>query len=337
MVGRFRKFLEGLGLGKAQDEAQVPTPASAASEPAPPPAAPSALRYTFDVKLAQPMARLDAAPWAATPTNPPAPPVEDPPPQFDATPDLPVPFGYKTCWFAVRASDPAEVLDVLGWAAQGQANWTTGVAAAYHRAPGAQVPWVFASPPVDGWVLLVGGGLPYPVVYPEDRLDGIGQAFDTIFTRLTDHFGEAQFFGSHRVADFVAWARARRGEPGRQFSYVGSSGEVHANVGAQSAEEAALGFAVLDGLAPVDARDRLSELLEEEIAREDALVASGMSRRDAGRQVRPRGRGVMPGEEDVTALAAAWSIDPTQLEMPDRGHVPGVGWVARLPQDLVRA
>lgn len=345
MVGRFRKFLAGLGLGKAQDDGAVPASVPAAPEPAPPPAAPPALRYTFDVKPAQPMERLIAAPWAAAPRtppkplkrpprNPPAPPVEAPPPQFDATPDLPEPFGYKVCWFAVRASDPAQVLDALGWASEGPANWHTGIAAAYRRTSGGQAPWVFASPPVEGWVLLVGGGLPYPAVYPEDRLEGIGQAFDVIFTRLKDHFGEAQFFGSHRVADFVAWARARRGEPGRQFSYAGSSGEVYANVGVQSAEEAALGFAVLSGLSPVDARDRLSELLEEEMARKDALVASGMSRRDAGRQVRPTGRSVMPGEEDVTALADAWSVDPTRLDEADRGYVPGVGLMARVPTDL---
>jgi hypothetical protein len=34
-------------------------------------------------------------------------------PSFDQTPSRPEPFAYKVNWFAVKASDPASVLDAL--------------------------------------------------------------------------------------------------------------------------------------------------------------------------------------------------------------------------------
>jgi hypothetical protein len=54
---------------------------------------------------------------------------------------------------------------------------------------------------------------------------------------------------SYRVCDFVAWARAVKGKPIRIFAYFGSEGEVLANVGDQTAEEAKLKFANLSGLS----------------------------------------------------------------------------------------
>lgn len=39
--------------------------------------------------------------------------VEEAMPSFDQTPDEPEPFGFKVSWFAVKASDPASVLDAF--------------------------------------------------------------------------------------------------------------------------------------------------------------------------------------------------------------------------------
>ena len=36
--------------------------------------------------------------------------------------------------------------------------------------------------------------------------------FDVLFSRLMQRFDDVQFFGSHRVADFVSWARALNGK-----------------------------------------------------------------------------------------------------------------------------
>jgi hypothetical protein len=51
-------------------------------------------------------------------------------PSFDQTPDKPAPFGFKISWFAVKATDPAAVLDALEFKEAMPANWASGLAAA---------------------------------------------------------------------------------------------------------------------------------------------------------------------------------------------------------------
>lgn len=302
MTQFFRRFLAGLGIGG---------PADAEPAQAPPQKTDRTINYRFDVATARPMARLDTGdsgpPMAMYKPRPAAPPPPEPQPQpdFDPTPDVPQPFGYKLNWFAIRADEAGAVLDALGLAPTASANWVSGMAASYlSLGSGDGAGWVFASPPVDGWIFLVGRSLPYPVDI-RGRHDGIGQAFDAVLARLKSRFDEVLFFGSHRVAGFVAWARARRGEPDRVFAY--GDGEVYANRGAQSPEEARLGFPSLDGLRPEQAVERIFAL-------DDAI----------------------PDEDDVVALAGLWSVDPTRLDQPEQAPVPGTGLVARLPDDFMR-
>ena len=155
-----------------------------------------------------------------------------------------------------------------------------------------------------------------------------------LFSRLMARFDDVQFFGSHRVCDFVAWARAVKGKPIRMFSYLGSEGEVLANLGEQTEEEAKLKFANLSGLSPSDANDEMDRIAEENSAEEDKLVASGLSRREALRKVRQNGRGGFPHETDVVDLAALWSLDPTVLDNQD--HPLDLGLAARLPENFRR-
>ena len=70
-------------------------------------------------------------------------------------------------------------------------------------------------------------------------------------------FDDVQFFGSHRVVDFVAWARAVKGKPTQIFAWSGSDGAVLANIGEQTPEEAKLGFSNLSGLSPSDTADKI--------------------------------------------------------------------------------
>jgi hypothetical protein len=242
-------------------------------------------------------------------------------PSFDQTPDKPKAFGFKVNWFAVKASDPAAVLDALGFAAPEPANWASGLAVMY-----GDDPWVFASPPLKGWVLVAGLWLPYPT--NETHLD-IGNRFDELFSRLTKRFDDVQFFGSYRVVGFVTWARALNGKPIRVFSYAD---EIMANVGEQTAEEAKLGFANLGGLSPSDALDEMFRIAEEQSNEQEALVATGFSHREARAIVRQKGRDAIPDEIDVVELAALWSINPSRLE--DQDYPPSLGLAARLPRNL---
>jgi hypothetical protein len=151
---------------------------------------------------------------------------------------------------------------------------------------------------------------------------------------LANKFDDVQFFGSHRVVDFVAWARAVNGRPIRVFAWSGSDGEVLANFGEQTPEEAKLGFLNLSGLSPPDARDKIFATNAEQSAEEDALVASGLSRKEALARARQKRRSAFPDEKDVTDLAELWSIDPT--EVWDQDDPLALGLAARLPKDLAQ-
>ena len=47
-------------------------------------------------------------------------------PSFNQTADRPAPFGYKVLWFALKASDPASVVDALELGEAAPANWASG-------------------------------------------------------------------------------------------------------------------------------------------------------------------------------------------------------------------
>jgi hypothetical protein len=185
---------------------------------------------------------------------------------------------------------------------------------------------MFVSPAVDGWVFAVSPSLPYPTV--ETHHD-VGEKFDALLLRLMTRFDDVQFFGSYRVTDFCAWARALNGRPTRMFAY--NDGQILMNFGDQTPEEAKLGFPDLSGLSPPDANDKLFAVAEEQSAEEERLVATGLSWEEAQAKI---GRDALPDEGDVVELAALWSIDPTRLS--DEDHPSGLGLVARLPEGMTQ-
>jgi hypothetical protein len=251
-------------------------------------------------------------------------------PEFDQTPDFPGEFGFKISWFAVKASDPVSVLEALAFGHPTPANWASGLAAAYGRSQDSEAS-VFVSPPISGWVLVVGSLLPYPT---NQTHHDIGKRFDLLFARLMSRFEDVQFFGSHRVVDFSAWARALSGKPLRIFAWSGSEGAVLANIGVQTAEEAKLGFTDLSGLSPADAGNKIFAIAGQQQAEQDALVVSGLPRRDAQAKVLQKGRNAFPRETDVVDLAGLWSINP--LEVQDQDDPSALGLAVRLPDELAQ-
>jgi hypothetical protein len=105
------------------------------------------------------------------------------------------------------------------------------------------------------------------------------------------------------------------------------------NVGEQTPEEAKLGMANISGLSPAEAGDEIFRLVGEQIAEEEALVATGLSGREARKNVRQTSGSAFPNETDVVELAGLWSIDPSRLS--EQNHPPSLGLVARLPQKLL--
>jgi hypothetical protein len=245
------------------------------------------------------------------------------PEQKVVNPGSPVPFGYKINWFAIASTDLMAIAAILDVDQTVPVGWAEGVATAYADS----APRIFISPPIDGWTLVAGCSIPHPCdeSHNIEQVD-LGRRFRHIFTRLADHAGEVQFFGNHRVVDFAAWARARRGRIERVFAVVASNGEVTANEGPQTIEEAELGFADLGSRPPRLAGPYLFELLDQEDEENEMADAPP----SAAAPERPFAGRVMPGEDHVMALAAKWSVDPTRIG--ERRDIAGTGWVGRLPQ-----
>ena len=247
---------------------------------------------------------------------------------LDVTPDAPVSFGYKVNWFAINTADPISVARVLAARDVRLANWETGLGVVFAEPKWSRTgDFVFISPPVDGWVFLVGKGLSYPDQSDKPERRKIAQRFDRIFSALMTKYPDVQFFGSHRVVSFCAWARARNGRVERIFAYA--DGEVYANVGAQTAEERQLKFINLTGLSLIDATNAMFEDARQQEDEEKHLTTTGLSRKAARQQLLDKQRPPLPNEEDPLDVAAAWSVNPMQLE--ERQLSRGVGYVARLP------
>jgi hypothetical protein len=272
---------------------------------------------------------LGALPLASPAATPAA---SDDPQAAASGADAPLSFGPRTSWFAVKSRDPQAVASALGLTALVARNWATGLAAATARAGSAGEPSVFLASPIDGWILVVSSSLPYPDHRPrrseaEARID---QRFDDAFTALAARFDEVQFFASNRVQGFSAWARARHARIERIFAYA--DGEVLANVGRQSIEEAALRFPDITGLGLDAARNALLAAAALRERDEEQRLADGPDRRPADAALHAHGSAPIPDEDEVFTLAGAWSVNPFILE--GRGLPAGTGLGAVLPAEL---
>lgn len=193
--------------------------------------------------------------------------------------DRPMSFGYKCVWIAARAKTSIHVVQALGLKEPVPVAWADGIDAAYDGR-------VFVAPPLDGWVLAAGtkfpdsGGGDHP-----DRATPFVEA-------LSQRCGEVQYFGTHRVVEWHAWARAVNGTVTRKFSWIGERGEVLWNEGARTDAEREFHVGV------------------EPDGSEDAQF---------------------PDEEHVLAIAARWGVGPGTLDdRTDAPHLGYVG-VLRSP------
>jgi len=152
-----------------------------------------------------------------------------------AAPDHPRPFGYKTCWYAVKSTDSNAVARALHLQDARSASWAEGLASA----EGSEV---FVAPPVAGWVLIVGSEL-------GASLSTNAPSWNELIA-LSSKFGEAQAFCTHRVVELHVWAKAVAGDLVRAHGYLGESGETLFDVGEETADERDLGFKFFDERSP---------------------------------------------------------------------------------------
>lgn len=199
-------------------------------------------------------------------------------------PDLPVPFGYKTNWWAIRSESPDEVAEAIHLMGRHQANWENGIEHAFEGHP-------FVAPPLMGWILLV--GVPLVPVNPFKQRESEKPTEEELskMFMLSERFGEVQAFGSHRVVGYCLWAKAVNGQLHRGFGYLGERGETWWNEG-DTATEDELGLKFIDENSP-EATSEDGEIRESYFEREDLDF---------------------PDEEHVIQMAAAWSLNPLELD-----------------------
>jgi hypothetical protein len=209
---------------------------------------------------------------------------------FETAPDGPCAFGCSMGWLAIRSRSPETVIEELRLIDPRPCNWNCGIGSVYDDRLGAS--HVFVTPPVQGWVFVVGLPLPHPVGR------GFVDKCTPLLVDLGGRFPEVQFFFSYPSIDFYAWARVRDGRLVRAFA-VTDEGIVW-NKGRTSKEERGLGLKLFE-LRGVQGR-----------------------KGDAGGELI-----LHPTEDHVMRLAHRWSFDPTTLE--DAAHEPGLGWIAVAP------
>lgn len=143
-----------------------------------------------------------------------------------AEPDKPVSFGAKITWLAVKSDDPQAVIKALGLMKARKSNWKTGMEAAY-RAVNTRVEngEAFVTPPIKGWVLVIGFGLPAIFGPP------IGDEVSPLLERLGKTFPEVQWFSTHRNIDYCGWAKLKDGKIVRRYANLPGEGDVLANDG----------------------------------------------------------------------------------------------------------
>jgi hypothetical protein len=148
--------------------------------------------------------------------------------------DVPGPFGYKRSWLALSVADGIAVCDALGLTNVQPIGWSDGLGQSY----GARGD-IFVSPPVGGWTLAIGS---LPSADQEEFLP--------LLQILSRQFGQAFYFGTHRIVDYHAWAIAEDGEILRAYGYLGESGNCLLDVGQRTSDEVDLKTGLADGPYP---------------------------------------------------------------------------------------
>lgn len=214
----------------------------------------------------------------------------------DPKPSVEVAFGYKSTWFAVPSTDTQRVFEAFGLTDPNTANWSDGIAFAYSGNERPKNSAVFVTPPYAGWSFVITG-----FRYSADSPDNIVALHERL-KALSDTFGEAQYFGSYRVVDYVAWYKAQNGQIIRGFSFA--DGTLYENTGPTTKAELAIGLFDMTGM--------------DEGALWDFLLAAENS-----------GQLIYFDESDPMRIAERWSVaQPTSTQMSNKA---GSGMTGTLP------
>ena len=184
--------------------------------------------------------------------------------------DEPIDFGYKIVWIAVKTNKKSELSKILGLKNPKPSNWKSGIENAYEDS-------IFITPQIGEWTLAVGMGL--PLGDSQESIDKL----ETLLNELSSEFGEAHFYGTHRVVEYHNWMKSVDGKMQRIYSYVGESMENIKVYGEPTEPEKNL---------------NLFNSLSEEAEKDEYWEREDLDYAD---------------EELVMKIAENWSINPTKL------------------------
>ena len=108
-------------------------------------------------------------------------------------------------WLAIRSTDVDAVQSALGLHDPRPCSWAEGLLSDAEQR-------LFVSPPVSGWILVIGPALPDPA-------DDVDKSFRFICD-LSRKLGYVQFFHVNSVLDHHAWVRADCGRIGRAYAWA---------------------------------------------------------------------------------------------------------------------
>jgi len=114
--------------------------------------------------------------------------------------------GAPNRWLAIRTTNIQWVQMALQLDNPLPCSWEEGICASHEKK-------LFISPPVGGWILVLGANLPDPSEDPD-------QVFHFI-NKLSSKLGEVQFFSFDRVVNHHAWIHADQGRIQRAYAWAG--------------------------------------------------------------------------------------------------------------------
>ena len=109
-------------------------------------------------------------------------------------------------WMVVRATDPGMVLAALGLNQPTPCSWTEGMSGEKSY---------FVGPPVNGWSIITGSGLPNPSC-------DVDECF-RFLARISGRLGRVQLFHADRILHHHAWAWAENGVVSRAYAWAGET------------------------------------------------------------------------------------------------------------------
>lgn len=113
-------------------------------------------------------------------------------------------FPRPSCWLAIKSRNLLAVKSALGLHNAKPCSWTDALV---------EDQKLFISPPVKGWILVMGSGLP-------DPSDDVDICF-RFLVQLSRRLGHVQLFNASRILNHHAWVRAERGKIVRAYAWAG--------------------------------------------------------------------------------------------------------------------